>query len=63
MVVNEWCAVREGGFWIVEMSVQSMGEMVKDFCPNLLQPFPGNIDGRGCTDGSHELMPVSYNSH
>ncbi len=25
-------------------SVQSMGEMGKDFCPNFLQPFLENID-------------------
>ncbi len=61
MAVNEWCAVREGGFWIVEMSVQSMGEMGKNFCPNFLQPFLEIIDGRGCADGSQELIPISYN--
>ncbi len=26
------------------VSVQSMGEMGKDFCPNFLQPFLENID-------------------
>ncbi len=32
------------------MSVQSMGEMEKDFCPNFLQPFLENIDRRSCHD-------------
>ncbi len=29
-----------------EMSVQPMGEMGKDFCPNLLKLFLGGMDGR-----------------
>ncbi len=38
------------------MSVQSMGEMGKDFCPNFLQPFLENIDRRTYNDGSRELF-------
>ncbi len=45
------------------MSVQSMGEMRKDFCPNVLLPFLENIDRRSCNDGSWELMPVFHNPH
>ncbi len=45
------------------MSVQSMGEMGKDFCPNFLQPFLENIDRRSCNDGSRELIPVFHNPH
>ncbi len=45
------------------MSVRSMGEMGKDFCPNVLTPFLGNIDRRGCYDGSRELVPVFHNPH
>ncbi len=47
----------------VEVSVQSMWEMGKDFCPNLLQPFLENIDRRSCNDGSRELIPVFHNPH
>ncbi len=38
IAVNGWCAggKGEGG---VAVSVQSMGEVGKDFCPNFLQPF------------------------
>ncbi len=46
-----------------EMSVQSMGEIGKDFCPNILQPFLENIDRRSCNDGSRELIPVFCNPH
>ncbi len=45
------------------MSVPSMGEMGKDFCPNFLQPFLGNIDRKNCNDGSRELIPVFHNLH
>ncbi len=45
------------------VSVQSMEEMGKDFCPNLLQPFRENIDRRSCNDGSRELIPVFHNPH
>ncbi len=45
------------------MSILSMGEMGKDFCPNSLQPFLETIDRRTCKDGSRELIPVFQNSH
>ncbi len=48
--------MREKG--IGEMSVQSMGDMGKDFCPNFLQPFLENIDRRGSNDGSREVIPT-----
>ncbi len=55
---------REGGWlkgrWV---SVQSMGEMGKDFCPNFIQPFLENIDRRSCNDGRRELIPVFHNPH
>ncbi len=35
-----------------DTSVQSMGEMEKDFCSNFLQPFLENIDKTSCNDGS-----------
>ncbi len=35
--------------WLV--SVQSMREMGKDFCPNLLLPFLESIHRRSCNDG------------
>ncbi len=38
------------------MSVQSMGEMGKDFWPNFLQSFLENIDRRTCNDGSWQLI-------
>ncbi len=43
------------------MSVQSLGEIGKDFCPNVLQPFLETIDRRNCNDGSRELSPVFHN--
>ncbi len=49
---------KEGG-----MSVQSMGEVGKDFCPNFLQSFIENIDRRSCDDGSRELIPIFNNPH
>ncbi len=45
------------------VGVQSMGEMGKDFCPNVLQPFLENIDRRSCNDGSRELIPAFHNPH
>ncbi len=45
------------------VSVQSMGEVGKDFCPNFPQPFLANIDRRSCNDGSRELIPVFHNPH
>ncbi len=44
-------------------SVQSMGEMGKDFCPNFLLPFLESINRRSCNDGCRELMPVFHNPH
>ncbi len=44
-----------------EMSVKSMLEMGKDFCPSFLQPFLENIDRRSCDDGSQVLIPVFHN--
>ncbi len=43
------------------VSVQSMGEMGKDFYPSFLQPFLENVDGRSCNDGSQELIPIFHN--
>ncbi len=45
--VGRWGGGREKG----GMSVQSMGEVGKDFCPNFLQSFLENIDRRSCDDG------------
>ncbi len=45
------------------VSVQSMGEMGKDYCPNFLHNFLENIDRKSCNDGSRELIPVFHNSH
>ncbi len=44
------------------MSIQSMGELGKDFCPNFLQPFLENIDRRSCNDGNREHIPVFHSS-
>ncbi len=33
------------------MSVQSMGKMEKDICPNFLKPLLKTFDVRGCNDG------------
>ncbi len=57
ITVNEWCAGGKGG----GVSVQSVGEMGKDFCPNFLQQFLENIDSRSCNDGSRELAPIFHN--
>ncbi len=40
-----------------------MGEMGKDSCPNVLQPFLRNRDRRSRNDGDRELDPVFNNSH
>ncbi len=40
------------------VSVQSIWEMGKDFCPNCLQLFLENID-----NGSQELIKVFHNPH
>ncbi len=45
------------------MSVQSMGEVGKDFCPNFLQSFLENIDRRSCDDGGWQLIPIFNNPH
>ncbi len=63
ITVNGWCAGGKGGGGREKggMSVQSMWEMGKDFCPNFLQSFLENIDRRSCDDGSRELIPVFHN--
>ncbi len=43
------------------MSVQSIGEMGKNFTPIFFQPFLENIDRRSCNDGSRELIAVFHN--
>ncbi len=64
ITVNGWYAGGKGGRgkggWV---SVQSMEEMGKDFCPNFLQPFLENIGRRSCKDGSRKLIPVFHNPH
>ncbi len=47
----------------VGVSVQSKGEMGKDFCLNFLQPFLENIDRRMCNEGSQGLIPVFHSPH
>ncbi len=37
------------------VSVQSMVNISKDFCPDILNPFLENIDRRSCNDGNREL--------
>ncbi len=54
---------RGGGREKGGVSVKSMGEMRKDFCPNFLQPFLENIDRRSCSDGTRKLIPVVHNPH
>ncbi len=56
--VDGWCAGGMGGN--EEMSVQSMAEMGKDFCKNLLQPLLENMNRRNRNDGSRELIPVFH---
>ncbi len=65
ITVNGWCAGGKGGGRRKGggVSVQSMGEMGKDFCPYFLQPFLENVDRRSCNDGSRELIPVFHNPH
>ncbi len=46
-------AVQMGGggeLAIGEMSVQSMGEMREELCPNFLQPLLEDIDRKSCND-------------
>ncbi len=58
ITVNGWCAGgKGGGQGKGGMSVQSMVEMGKNFCPNFLQPFLENIDR------SWELIPIFHNPH
>ncbi len=45
------------------MTFQSVGEMGKDFCPNVLQPLLENFDIRSCNEGSRELIPIFHNPH
>ncbi len=59
ITANGWCAGGKGG----GRSVQSMGEMGKDFCPNFLQPFLEKIDRRSCNDGRRELIPIFHKPH
>ncbi len=65
ITVNGWCAGGNGGGGVGErgVSVQSIGEIRKGFCPNFLQPFLENIDRKSCNNGGRELIPVFYNSH
>ncbi len=43
------------------VSVPSMGEMGKGFCPKFLQPFLENVDIMSCNDGNRELIPIFHN--
>ncbi len=61
ITVNGYCAGGKGGG--EGSSVQSMGEMGKDFCPNSFQPFFETIGRRSCNDGSRELVLVFLNPH
>ncbi len=45
------------------VSVQSLGEMGKDFCPSFLQPLLENVDRMSFNDGSRERVPVFHNPH
>ncbi len=64
ITVNGWCAGGKGGRRKGGgVSVQSMGEMGKNFCPNILQPFLENIDRRSCYDGGRELIPIFHIPH
>ncbi len=51
-----------GGVGKRGMSVQLMGEVGKDFCPNFLQSFLENIDRRSCDDGGWQLIPIFNNA-
>ncbi len=42
------------------MSVQSMEEMGKDFCPNVLQPFLENIDRKCQSSPSAVARTLEY---
>ncbi len=60
ITVNGWCAGGKGGGG---RSVQSMGEMGKDFCPNFLQSFLKNMGRRSRNDVGRELIPAVHNPH
>ncbi len=45
------------------MSVQSLEEMGKGFCPNFIQPFLENIDRKRPNGGSWEMIPVFHKPH
>ncbi len=45
------------------ISNQSIGEMVKDFCPSFIPPFLENIDSEGRNNGSRRLIPVFHNTY
>ncbi len=45
------------------VSVQSMGEVGKDFCPNFLQSFLENTDRRVRDDEGWQLIPILDNPH
>ncbi len=45
------------------MSVQTMGKMGNDICPNFLQPLLENFDRMSCNDGCRELIPIVRNPH
>ncbi len=66
ITVNGWCTGGKGGGGgrgKGGMSVKSMGEMGKYFCPSFLQSFLENIDRGSCDDGSWELIPIFHNPH
>ncbi len=64
MTVNGSCAGGKGGGREKgSVRVQSVGEMGKNFCPNVPHPFLENIDRRGWNDGSRELIPVFHNPY
>ncbi len=45
------------------MSFESMVEIGKDFCLNLLKTLLQTFDRRSCNDGCQELIPVFQNPH
>ncbi len=57
ITVNGWYAGGMGG------GSGAMGEMGKDFCPKVLQPFFEDIGRRSCNDGNRQLISVFHNSH
>ncbi len=66
ITVNGGCACwkrgrdREVGAGV---SVQSMGGIGKDFCPNFLRTFLDNVDVGNCSDESRELISVFRYPH